>query len=1558
MKSRFGSITALILFAICAFGIFSVGVSTEVPLGHLRGTVTTEVGNHALGNAYVQLVPVSYLVDREIITKPITTSTNNKGEFLVKNIPAGVYSLVVESRYHQTKRRTVHIVEGATSDVALVGSPTIPHVELYVARHVVSPSAEPKITLHGVDPSPTAKVGLYKISPERLIQDGGLEKALAPVNMATLRGTAIPQDSAKLVKQFDLDLNQRDPEGVFSQEIKLPKADEGVYWMAVDMGKFHQGNYLVVTQNALVVKSAGRSAMAFVADIDTGAPVAGAKLMIAQGTQASEVGTTSEDGTCSWEVGAQFAESSVVCASSKGDSFAVATFYVGDREQLYDVFVKTDRPVYRPGDKVEFKATVRKRTDKGPELPTGGNVTTEIHDPQGETIQTTNTPLSSFGSYSSSFQTRTGVVGTYEIITEYAGRRSTEYVTTTSYRKPEFRIVVNPVKPLFIGKDPIQVKVDCTYYFGGPVPGAKLRATVFKRPRWEIYSDGDEWDDGDSDYEEWQGDYAGDVEGVTGDDGTAILTFTPAPKSNNRYGETDAVYTFEVSGSATGEKYFDGTGTANWAQSDIGLWVEPDRYFIGRGESTKVEISLQSIADAVKVSNRSVEVSIGRMQWNLRNQTFLLDRTETLTTDANGKASINLTSDRPGDYSVRVTVRDDRGNTSTQEAYVWIWGEAGAGPEESAASFKLTLDKRQYQPGERVRGIISTSGKPKAALVTLERENVRWHKVVPLTAKATQFEFDMPEGTMPKASVVATAISESQQQQASENLNVDREVKRLKVEITPSKTKYLPGERAEYTVKAYHASGPVKADLSIALVDEAIFAIRADKDDPIKTFYPKTWNEVNTTCSLNDIYLDGGDKSPSNIEIRQKFLDTAFWTADLQTDENGQATFFADLPDNVTSWRATATAITADTRCGVGISNVTARKPVMVVVSPRAYMIAGDELELVATIHNDSGKGGNLTTELNAPNLALKTDARQVVSVADGKTAVVRWKVTAKEPRPTTITVTTYLGKLNDGMRLAIPCYEFGREAVTPVCGVITGGGEAQTFELTRNPNSKQGDLVIDLSPTLARSVFASLGDLIDYPYGCVEQTMSRFMPAVVANKAASDLGISLGERAKMLPDVVSQSLQKLSDMRQSNGGWGWFGNDTSSPGMTALVLEGLFRARNAGYAIPQHFFDGALQYSAKFLDSNPPLKNQFDIEDALYLAYATALISPTAENAARLDRLSGRAQTEIALAYAVMGRIALGQREGPDFDRLRSSIHESGVTAWLDLKGSKLGSWRRVEATARLLQIMAFTEPGNPITAKVVRLLMNERRGTGWYSTKDTAQVLVGLTEYLRFSRELDASGSISVQIGDQDPQTLQVSPATVLKDELKINVPVDALKGNTPVRISTSGNVTAYFSGRLSQFVPEAELKPKTLMDGLVITRGFHGLEAQKDRQGDPILAATQREITRFTAGTPVRCIVKVKTNSSLANVMVKVPIPCNLFVQESEQADTWNWWFNGLQIFDDHVAFFVTQLDAGEHSFEFNLRAEATGTAKVLPATVMSMYDPTIWSSSAGGSIEVTP
>jgi uncharacterized protein YfaS (alpha-2-macroglobulin family) len=1559
MKSKIGSWIAAIIFAALTFGIFGVGVSSEVPLGGVRGTVTTEVGNHALGNAYVQLVPVSYAVDREIVTKPITTSTNAKGEFTIKNIPAGVYSVVVESRYHQTKRRTVHIIEGAISDLSLVGVPTIPHVELYVSRHVVSPSAEPKITLHGVDPAPSAIVKLYQIPPERMLKDGGLERALAPVNLATQKGTQIAGEAATLVKEFNLDLKERDPEGVFSQEVKLPKAEEGVYWMAVEMGKFRQGNYLVVTQNALVVKSAGRKALAYLADIDTGAPVAGANIVNAQGSQSANVGTTGPDGTFQWDVSTAFAEGSLVCAATKGKSFAVASFYVGNREQQYDVFVKTDRPVYRPGDKIEFKSTIRKRTSNGPELPNGGNVITEIHDPQGDTIQTTTTPISSFGSVSGAFQTRTGVVGAYEIITEFAGQRNSEWVTTASYRKPEFRIVVNPTKPLFIGKESVQVKVDCSYYFGGPVPGAKLNCTIFRRPRWEIYAGDEDWDEGEGDYEAWQGDYVGDIQGVTGDDGSAILTFEPpADAGKQRFGETDAVYTFEVSGSATGEKFFEGKGAANWAQADIGLIVEPEKNFIGRGETTKVLIDLQKIGSDVNVANRTVEVAIGRMQWNARNQTFLLDRTETVTTDAQGKASVNLSADRPGDYSVRVTAKDDRGNSTTQEAYVWIWGEQETAPEDSVANLKITLDKRQYNPGEKVKGIVTSSGKSKAALITLERESVRWHQVIMLSSKATEFEFQMPQGSLPKATVAATAIAESQSYESSANLNVDREVKRLKVTVTADKQMYRPGDRAEYTVKATDANGPVQADLSVALVDEAIFAIRADNDDPVKTFYPKTWNEVNTTTSLNDVYLDGGDKSPSNIDIRQKFQDTAFWTADLRTDEEGIAHFVVDLPDNVTSWRATATAITANTYCGVGVSNVAAKKPVMVVLSPRGYLVKCDELELVATIHNNSGQSGQLDTQIVAPNLELLDNARQMVQVADGKTAVVRWRYKTKLPKETTITVTTKLGEFSDGMRLTIPSYEFGRESITPICGELAPGADEFTLKLDRDTRATQGDLTLTVSPTLGKSILAGLGDLIDYPYGCVEQTMSRFMPAVVAFKAANDLGLKLGDRAKMLPDVVAQSLQRLGDMRQSNGGWGWFGNDTSSAGMTALVLEGLYRAKEAGYAIPQYYIDNALQFGAKYLDSNPTLKTPYDVEEAIYLAYACALYDRSEASAARLNHLAGRADTDLALAYAVLGRIALGQTQGAEFARLRESVSESEATAWLDLKRSKSYSWRRVEATARLLQILAKTEPGSPLTSKVVRYLMQERRGNGWYSTKDTAQVLVGLTQVMAVSRELSASGSITVQIGDRASETINVTPATALNDELSIQVPVADLNPATTVRISTSGGITAYYSGRLSQFIPEKQIQPKSLMDGLSVTRTFHGLEARKDQHGDPILAATQSEITRFTAGNPVRCIVKVKSATSLSNILVKVPIPSNLFVQESEQTDSWNWWFNGLQIFDDHVAFFVTQMDAGEHTFEFNLRAEAAGTSMVLPATAMSMYDPSIWASSGGGTMQVNP
>ena len=77
----------------------------------------------------------------------------------------------------------------------------------------------------------------------------------------------------------------------------------------------------------------------------------------------------------------------------------------------------------------------------------------------------------------------------------------------------------------------------------------------------------------------------------------------------------------------------------------------------------------------------------------------------------------------------------------------------------------------------------------------------------------------------------------------------------------------------------------------------------------------------------------GGGKGEGDlgvIEVRQDFPDTAFWQADVRTDAGGKAQVTVRLPDNLTTWRMDARAVTQDTRVGQTIRDLVSSKPLLV----------------------------------------------------------------------------------------------------------------------------------------------------------------------------------------------------------------------------------------------------------------------------------------------------------------------------------------------------------------------------------------------------------------------------------------------------------------------------------------------------------------------------------------------------------------------------------------------------------------------------------------------------
>ena len=147
--------------------------------------------------------------------------------------------------------------------------------------------------------------------------------------------------------------------------------------------------------------------------------------------------------------------------------------------------------------------------------------------------------------------------------------------------------------------------------------------------------------------------------------------------------------------------------------------------------------------------------------------------------------------------------------------------------------------------------------------------------------------------------------------------------------------------------------------------------------------------------------------------------------------------------------------------------------------------------------------------------------------------------------------------------------------------------------------------LKLSVDASLASTVLTALDDLAGYPYGCVEQTMSRFLPTVVVADAFKEINAPVSEATKTkLPDMVAKGLQRLYSFQHSDGGWGWWENDNTNPYMTAYVVYGLALAEKAGYNIDKGYLDRGINSIKSQLSNN----NTIDETTLAYMLYSIAV--------------------------------------------------------------------------------------------------------------------------------------------------------------------------------------------------------------------------------------------------------------------------------------------------------------------------------------------------------------
>ncbi|MBO0721429.1 MAG: alpha-2-macroglobulin, partial [Blastocatellia bacterium] len=596
------------------------------------------------------------------------------------------------------------------------------------------------------------------------------------------------------------------------------------------------------------------------------------------------------------------------------------------------------------------------------------------------------------------------------------------------------------------------------------------------------------------------------------------------------------------------------------------------------------------------------------------------------------------------------------------------------------------------------------------------------------------------------------------------------------------------------------------------------------------------------------------------VQVRSDFRSTVFWQPDVITDKDGKAVVKVKFPDSLTRWKATARASSEGNQFGIATAGVRTRQPLIVRLQAPRFFVTGDLATVSAVINNNTDQELKVSPSLDAQGLTITGLPNQTVTVAAKGEARVDWPVKVDQPGKAKLKVTARGEKYADAMERDFTVYEHGIEKLVARSGKLRGDDLAIRLDLPKERIPETTNLTVQITPSMAVTMLDSLPYLIDYPYGCTEQTMSRFLPAAITAKTLKDLGLNSevvmsrmfggiertysaqthpegSKDIHLLDETIRQSLTRLYDFQHSDGGWGWWKEGESDHFMTAYVVWGMTLARDAGIAINAN----VLERGVHFLDLEI-VEEESDYDGQAWMLHALAAYHLSAKQQkigefqtkafdnlwANRDKLNAYTRALLALSAQYFGnreRALTLVRNLENGVKIDTSPDTSIIqTAGSRRKPEVIGTahwgedgiyWRwsegGVEATCFALRALLAIDPKNKLVEPVTNWLVKNRRGAQWSNTRDTAIAVLTLNDYLRASGELAADLEYDLLVNGQQIASKKITAADVLNAPSRFEIKREILTdGANEISIKRkSGNSPLYFSAQAQFFSREEPIK-----------------------------------------------------------------------------------------------------------------------------------------------------
>jgi alpha-2-macroglobulin len=1288
------------------------------------------------------------------------------------------------------------------------------------------------------------------------------------------------------------------------------------------------------------------------------------------------------------------------------------SWYLGPVQTGY---ISTERGVYRKGHTVYIHGAVRKyrfMKDVMEPLPAKGPVKVVLRDNSGNDIITKEISLESMGVFSTKMVLPLGAaLGNWSVLLKLKNKQIATYsFKVKDYKEPKFEASIFSNKREYLNSETVKLNISGRYFFGGAMGGAAYRLSIKRyierklfRGAYRGYFAGAAQGDVLGSSKKWH--FSKGVLDKRGGRKREILFKKPSPWYASHLVEAEVSstslrtvavsrYLFEHPA-----KLYPAVKIGKFKNNHINREVAVLTHAGKPVKGTRIRVRLFK-------TRKNPEVKWG----------VIPDRTKILFKSWFNSGKIQIKWPKwvgSGCVFVEYEVRDNEGKLAkTLERTCfprWLSSSSTKNKKKEKvvdSKFKVVLDKESYKVGETAIAIVTSKNALKNIIMYVERERTFETHPIWLNSKGVaKVKLIVKKEYYGGVRVRIVGIERGKNirknnplfLQQSTTLYVDTDSNDLTVGISTDKKVYKPGEKVEVSIDVNNAlDKPHLSKVVIMAVDEAVLRLTGFRlPDPgysldyqpphmiasddsrrhlLNLRIPVVFVNYNgdvywgysgygmgggggggggSSSSFGVGYGRGGRSGKKTSKPRKKFL-TCAWHTTVVTGKDGKATVSFTLPDNITRFRLMAFAVDSYRGSGTGSNYLRVEKNLISMPSLPRFLRTGDVAQTGVSLYWQ-GKAplkSNVRLELSGKAVALMGKKNHSLILEPGNSKKVTFSLRGVRAGQGNLKFIVTAKGQEDILEIPLTVQKPVVSEAVSVSGHTKTAVRQGIKKLTKL-NKNFGGLNVILSSTALTGIEDGMEQLVQYPYGCIEQRTSKLLPMIGLLTMGNRFTMPL---PKNIRKYVESGLREILTMQTPSGGFSyWMGGESVYAWNTAYVLIMFKRLKEAGISVPKGTIKRALKFLKQKIKGNKTTSYWYYSQSSL-IAYAISLYGELNKKMI-MELFNKRKHRPLFARAMVLLSLSRMKKSKTITDAMQRLVLEIGNS--LRIEGDyahvveNLGYDYQTlmhssgRSTAMVLMALLAAKPDHPMVPRLVRYFLKGRKNGRFRNTQEAGWALLSMMDYAKIKEKDIPDFEAGVWLGKK-----QIIKSLFRKRSLKpkvFNMKMGRLllfaqKSSQDLIFAKRGKGRLYYTARLRY--ARKTLPKIALNQGFAISRkvqvmspsGVPGVVGEIPKYGDTVLVT-----------------LKVKSSEPHSFVVLEDPIPAGMeaidtsFATSSKSFGSQNLkssYYNHRELRDDKVLHFIDKLPSGSYTFSYLLRVTTKGIFVSPPARGEEMYNPEVF------------